>query len=488
MRKIISIYKNVYRFSILLIILILQIIIVNGDPNIAVISFKSFLPKENNIKESKSLISSWVYRKIYLDIQSLLGQKISMLLNYEQPLLHTNNITAYSRSEDKYISKYTKNISDICSFNYHYSNTYQLLSNYNISFYSISQACYASEKMIFYNDINLSHKSTFNIKFIHSSNDSHNCFLAGLILTNSLIDKEFSLFHQLKQLTNAENYDWALYFTSPNEGKFIFGDVINNDKINLYKDNNKNNYIKIQVNSLFSLRIYWKIKIDKIIVGNHYVKEINNYFEVDIHIRYISVPKNYFDDIKALYLLDKGKDNLICFEEITDWFFHTIYCDKSEYIKLTKGYDNLPELNLNFISNGEIHNISFSSKDLFLEIENYIYFFIGYNSRMTMDEKYVFGSLLLEKYITVFNNEEKTLNILKKKEENNKMEIVDNNSSTKIILIVMLVFILSAVIFILVGKLFGKKLFVSRKKKANELIDDDYDYTPNINNNAISFE
>ena len=109
-------------------------------------------------------------------------------------------------------------------------------------------------------------------------------------------------------------------------------------------------------------------------------------------------------------------------------------------------------------------------------------------AKMTMDEKYVFGSLLLEKYITVFNNEEKTLNILKKKEENNKMEIVDNNSSTKIFLIVMLVFILSAVIFILVGKLFGKKLFVSRKKKANELIDDDYDYTPNINNNVISFE
>ena len=488
MKKNNFIYKNVYTFSIFQLISIFNLIKVNCGPNIAVISFRSFLPKEDNIKESKSLISSWVYRRIYLDIQSLSGQKISMLLNNEQPLIHTNNITAYFKSDDKYISKYAKNISDICSFNYHNSNSYQLLSNYNISFYSISKACYASEKMVFYNDINLKEKSIFNIKFVHSSNDSHNCFLAGLILTNNLIDKEFSLFHQLKQLTNSKNYDWALYFTSPNEGKFIFGDIINNDKINFNNENNKNNFIKIQVNTLFSLRIYWKIKIDKIIIGNDYIKEINNYFEIDIHIRYISVPKNYFDDIKKLYFLDKGKDNLICFEEITDWFFHSIYCDKNEFIKLTEGYDNLPELNLNFISNGEIHNISFSSKDLLLEVGNYIYFFIGYNSRMTMDDKFVLGSLLLEKYITVFNNEEKTLNILKKKEENIEVENVDNNFNTKIALIVILVFILSAVIFIFVGKLYGKKIFSSRKKKANELIDDDYDYTPNIKNNVISFE
>ena len=41
---------------------------------------------------------------------------------------------------------------------------------------------------------------------------------------------------------------------------------------------------------------------------------------------------------------------------------------------------------------------------------------------------------------------------------------------------------------IFIGKLYGKKIFSLRKKKANELIDDDYDYTPNIKNNVISFE
>jgi hypothetical protein len=253
------------------------------------------------------------------------------------------------------------------------------------------------------------------------------------------------------------------------------------------------------VNTLYGLRIYWKIKIDKIIIGNNYIKETNTFFEIDLHIRYISVPKLIFDDIKHLYFLDTGKDNLICFEEISNFFFHSVYCDKNEFLKLCGGYDNLPLLNLNFISTNERNNISFNAKDLFLEIGNKIYFFIGYNSRMTLDDKFVIGSLLLEKYFTIFNNEEKTLNILKKNVENdensdNQITVKDNveNVNNKIVVISLLIFVLSAVIFIIIGKLFGKKLFTAKKKKANELIDEVYDYTPERindgNKNFLRFE
>ena len=486
MKKFNSIYKNVGSISFIQLIIIN--IYFNGiiAQNIAVVPFKSFLPKEDDyIKESKALISSWIYRKIYLDIETLSGQKISMLLNNEEPKIHTNNITAYLKSDDIYNSKYVRNISHICSFNYHNSNSYHLISKFNYSFYSISNVCYASEKMIFYKDIDLKEKSAIDLNFIHSSNSSNNCFLAGLVLTNLMDDKKINLFYQLKQIINSKNYDWGLYFTSPNEGKFIFGDIKNNENIKFYNTNDKNNFISIQVNTLYRLRIYWKIKIDKIIIGNDYIKETNTFFEIDIHIRYISVPKLIFDDTKHLYFLDKGKDNLICFEEISNFFFHTIYCDKNEFLKLSGGYNNLPTLNLNFISTNERYNISFNANDLFLEIGDKIYFFIGYNSRMTLDDKFVIGSLLLEKYITIFNNEEKTLTILKKNEENDKnngnKDIVNKNSdnvNNKIVIISLLVFILSAVIFIIIGKLFGKKLFAAKKKKANELIDEDYDYTP----------
>ena len=54
--------------------------------NIAVIPFKSYLPTDYTLtKEIDKLISSWVYRKIYLNIEVESGQKIPMFFNFEQP-------------------------------------------------------------------------------------------------------------------------------------------------------------------------------------------------------------------------------------------------------------------------------------------------------------------------------------------------------------------------------------------------------------------
>ena len=50
-------------------------------------------------------------------------------------------------------------------------------------------------------------------------------------------------------------------------------------------------------------------------------------------------------------------------------------------------------------------------------------------------------------------------------------------------MIALLSFILCAIIFVVIGKLFGKKLFGTRKIKANELADDDFDYSSESNNN-----
>ena len=50
-------------------------------------------------------------------------------------------------------------------------------------------------------------------------------------------------------------------------------------------------------------------------------------------------------------------------------------------------------------------------------------------------------------------------------------------------MISVLSFVLCAVIFIVVGKLYGKQIFGLRRKKANELDDDNYDYTPGSINN-----
>jgi len=72
--------------------------------------------------------------------------------------------------------------------------------------------------------------------------------------------------------------------------------------------------------------------------------------------------------------------------------------------------------------------------------------------------------------------------IKKKKVEPKKPK--KDHTALKIALIVILSFVLCAIIFVVIGKLYGKKLFATRKKKANELDDDFFDYTPQSINNG----
>ena len=65
------------------------------------------------------------------------------------------------------------------------------------------------------------------------------------------------------------------------------------------------------------------------------------------------------------------------------------------------------------------------------------------------------------------------------KNSNNNVENYkenNNDKSDKTILIVILAIILSGLIFGILGLKYGKKIYQARKRKANELDDDNYDY------------
>ena len=55
-------------------------------------------------------------------------------------------------------------------------------------------------------------------------------------------------------------------------------------------------------------------------------------------------------------------------------------------------------------------------------------------------------------------------------------------------IIIILIVIFTALIFTFLGLFFGKKLFNLRKKKANELNDDDFDYTPQKGNDKNNID
>ena len=67
----------------------------------------------------------------------------------------------------------------------------------NKSFHYITNICYAKEKIYLYNDYNLKNKKLCDLEFIHSSNETHICFFAGLQFAESDYEKQLSLLYQL---------------------------------------------------------------------------------------------------------------------------------------------------------------------------------------------------------------------------------------------------------------------------------------------------
>ena len=446
-----------------------------NNKNFIIIPFKSYFPKfDYSSNVNKALINSWIRRKLYLDVENKSGQKLQIILNREQPQMHTRDIVALLRTDENYIDCYNHKDLDICTFNFNNSKSYELTSEFNQTFYSISKVCNAKETIALYNDFNLKQKKLYNIEFIHSSNETNICFFASVQKTESPAYEKINLLNQLKNLINSNSFSWTLKFTSPDEGFFIFGDIINNNKINFYNDNIEENYMTLEFPSS---SIYWKLYFDKVILGDYVIQsQYQIYFFFNLQRRYITVPKEYYYDIRSKYLLindydEKGEMKFICHDEETEFFFNSVYCNKKDYLKLTDNYKKLPTLNLYGYHLGV--NITFTPKELFLEKGDYVYFYIGYDSHN--EEDWYMGSIFVEKYITVFDNNDNKmmLKILKKSDK-----IVNENkqnNALKIFLIILLVFFITALIFVFIGIFFGKNYFQKRRKMANEL-DDEYDY------------
>lgn len=487
MRNLNSFNKNIFYFLFSKLIIFCLFYEINSETksesNIAVIPFKSYFPIDYSENDQIiQLISSWAFRKIYLNVEVTSGQKIAMFLNFEQVQIHTSEIIALSSNDDeRYSKRYNQNCSHICSYDYESSYSYSNYSDVVKRFRSL-YAWTASEKMIFYKDINNKRKSLYEFKFLHTSNGTHItnpiCLLTGLKDTNSPIDKQESLFYQIKDLIKSKKFTWSFYFKGPNEGNFIIGDIIGNSDLKFYNENKMENYITIYFEYVFTDRIYWRLTPEKIYIGN-YVAENVKPFDVIFHNRYISVNQDCFKEIKKQYLLDKAIANGYCREVTNDYYYVSIFCDKSKYLSLSDNYNKLNDFIISLYLKDEKENITFTPKDLFMEKGDKIYFFIREDRK---SDYFTVGSLFLEKYITVFDDEAKQLYILKRKVEPKEPE--KDNTALKIVLIVFLSFVFCGIIFVVIGKFYGKKLFATRKKKANELDDDYFDYTPQSINNG----
>lgn len=179
---------------------------------------------------------------------------------------------------------------------------------------------------------------------------------------------------------------------------------------------------------------------------------------------------DFFYLCKNYIFLNYTKNN-VCSEIIFSKVYHTFVCDKTK-LNINDFYKNFPVCY--FYQKDFNYTFELSYKDLFKEKNNKIYFMIYTNENNMLDWK--FGEIFLKKYFFSYIPDKKMIgfyvpdDIEEKKEEYNYFNIF------KIVLIIVLIVIFIAIIG-LIGFFIGKKKYdIFRKKRANELIDDNFDY------------
>ena len=155
-------------------------------------------------------------------------------------------------------------------------------------------------------------------------------------------------------------------------------------------------------------------------------------------------------------------------------------CDKKKVSKYIKDFPSLYFVHLDYE-----YIFTMTYKDLFLDINNYYYFMIIFPNNQTgksIQENWFVGLPFLKKYQFILNFDYKSIGFYKFKNlddepinqnnKNNKNEKNTKLNRSYIYLIQILVVLILISSSVYIGMLLKKQ----RKKRANELKDDDYEY------------
>lgn len=362
--------------------------------------------------------------------------------------------------EEEYLSYYYKNDSS----DFEYSDRYK----YNI--YEFDDGHSAVDSMQLYTDINLKNYKKFQKMDFYLGTDTREpiCGLVGLKLDSYGVHcPNISIINNFKLNNMIDNYKWTIKYNSNDEGLIIFGahyeEVINNyNEANLYP-------IHLRMLS----HAPWCFDVDLLTVfgdKNRTYEDRDMWAEINSDYTFLIgnsfyedyVEKNYFKDY-----IDKG----ICYKN--EWSYSKYYkynifeCDKDKF-----GKEDIKKFpSLSFLKREPGVEIIFENNELFTETK-YKYFY-NVIFRQNRGAYWVFGKLFFKKYPTIFISDQKIIELYK---ESYNPESNNNESNTKVYLIsigiVIILVCITAVLFYLLGKNLNK----IRKKKANELNDDEYDY------------
>ena len=320
------------------------------------------------------------------------------------------------------------------------------------------------------NDYYYVNDQKYNISFILASDPDNN--ISGMIglKINEEDDKEimeYNFIYQLKKAKVIKDYYFTIKYTDNLNGFLIIGDLPSNYDDAFKNIEYKDTYV-VNPDSPTS----WNLKIDSI-----YTKSSNNeekkdlgqyiiYFRNDLGVTIGS--KEYRQEFLQNFMseqIEKG----ICEEKYVS-FYYIYYCNNNvDFTKMDNLYFYNKDLNFSF---------EFTYKDLFFynELDNKYYFLIEFEKNTGDYTRWLIGEFFFKKYQLIFNQEKKKIGLYTGKYINqNKNESWLSHNKWYLILTIFLLLLMIALGIIIYLYIRDKP----RRKKANELVDDNYDYTIN---------
>jgi hypothetical protein len=287
------------------------------------------------------------------------------------------------------------------------------------------------------------------------------------------------LLKQLKQNNLIDSYKITMNYSSDNEGYFYIG--------NFPHEYDQYNFKEFQLISTYAIprTSFCQFRIimeDVYSIINETKKFIISYKEVFFHLELglIECPVDYFNFIKNVFFKDYLNKSICSLEYMTknlnNYYMITCEDDISFDLKSFPGINFYhSELNKTFV---------LDYNDLFHHENNKYYFLIIYS---TFSGSYwKLGKPFLKKYQITLDLDSKLVyfyDSFKKYNKENNDKIEDGDLYTinlKEILLITLCCFLFVILFVVLIKGIKK----SRKKRANELKDDEYDYTGSDNINT----
>lgn len=459
--------KFFFQLNIIFQILLIYIISTSVQKKYISIPFSIQVPDNNLIFNSQSFIEKYFYKNIILDFSIGENPQITNgIINQDLScfeLIEEKNISFDKNSLKFFSPRKSTSIKlrkDVIKISYQ-PDEYMALGSDFFSFNEKNNMSFLFKRV----------KNEDEINFDEIKNNNYLIKIGMILPSREMKCPQF--FHDVKKVANLSKYIISFEFEeNNNKGNLIFGDELFNYKNTKYFESQYIGSYSSQNHQIYFNEAKMILNSDN--TNINISQGTNSIF--DYNLGFIIGLDNY-KKIIDLYFFDDLLNKQICSYDnvhFNNTNFIVYSCNEGNFESKIKSFPKLI-----FVSKNFEYNFELTYADLFTKINNKYYFLVIFKEKSEKNT-WIFGQPFYKKYQFTINldqnwvgfynpNKEK---IIPQKQESSSSGMSKTN---KVLLIVGLVILF---IGISVGMFFlGRKLKNDRKRRANELTDDNYEYS-----------